>query len=74
MALRLKSLCLHLYTVAIPKEQQFQEPQYFEKVAALIEELRDQPLSEKIQLSLRTYEEFLTIKKQGNPFSGYKRN
>ena len=63
-ALRLKMLCLHLYTTALPKEQQFQKPQYFEKVAALIEELKDQPLSEKIQLSLRSYEEFIAIKKQ----------
>ena len=55
--LRLKMLCLHLYTVALPKEQQFQKPEYFEKVATLIEELKDQPLSEKIQLSLRAYKE-----------------
>ncbi|MGC1877778.1 MAG: hypothetical protein WA678_00200 [Rhabdochlamydiaceae bacterium] len=58
-ALRLKMLCLHLYTIALPKEQQFQKPEYFEKVATLIEELKDQPLSEKIQLSLRAYKEFL---------------
>lgn len=38
-ALRLKNLCLYLYTIALPKEQQFQKAQYFEKVAALIEEL-----------------------------------
>ncbi|MGC1879233.1 MAG: hypothetical protein WA678_07655 [Rhabdochlamydiaceae bacterium] len=67
MALRLKSLCLHLYTAAIPKEQQFQEPQYFEKIEALIEELKDQPLSEKAQTSLRCYKEFITIKKQEIP-------
>ena len=48
-ALRLKLLCLHLYTTAIPKEQQFQEHKYFEKVAALIEELKDQPLSKKLR-------------------------
>ena len=58
-ALRLKALCLHLYTTALPKEQQFQKPQYFEKVAALVEELKAQPLSEQIQLSVRAYEEFL---------------
>ncbi len=63
-ALRLKTLCLYLYTMALPKEQQFQEPQYFEKVAALIEELKTQPLSEKIQLSIRAYEEFLAKKTQ----------
>ncbi len=58
-ALRLKALCLHLYTTALPKEQQFQKPQYIEKVAALVEELKAQPLSEQIQLSVRAYEEFL---------------
>jgi hypothetical protein len=63
-ALRLKSLCLHLYTAAILKEQQFQQPQYFEKIAALIEELKDQPLSEKVQMSLRCYKEFIEAKKQ----------
>ena len=67
MSLRLKLLCLHLYTAAIPKEQQFQEPQYFEKVAALIEELKDQPLSEKAQTSLRCYKEFIAEKKQETP-------
>ncbi len=58
-ALRLKTLCLYLYTTAIPQEPQFQTPPYFEKVALLIEELKDQPLSEKIQHSVRSYEEFL---------------
>lgn len=64
VALRLKTLCLYLYTMALPKEQQFQEPQYFEKVTALIEELKTQLLSEKIQLSVRAYEEFLAKKTQ----------
>lgn len=58
-AVRLKTLCLYLYTISLPKEQQFQEPQYFEKVAALMEELKAQPLSEKIKLSVRAYEGFL---------------
>ncbi len=58
-ALRLKMLCLHLYTTALPKEQQFQNPQYVKKVATLIEELENQQLSEKAQTSLRSYEEFL---------------
>ena len=52
----------HVVEPSIPKEQQFQEPQYFEKIAAFIEELKDQSLSEKIQLSLRTYEEFCNQK------------
>lgn len=59
-ALRLKTLCLYLYTIALPKEQQFQGTQYFEKVAALIKELKDQPLSEKALASLHCYEEFLS--------------
>lgn len=44
-ALRLKILSLYLYTIGLPKEQQFQETQYFEKITALIEELKGQPLS-----------------------------
>ena len=63
VALRLKILCLHLYTTGIPKEPQFQEPQYYEKVAALIEELKDQPLFEKAHESIRSYEEFIALKK-----------
>lgn len=62
-ALRLKTLCLHLYTAAIPKEPQFQETQYFEKVAILIEELKDLPHSEQALASLRGYEEFISVKK-----------
>jgi len=58
-ALHLKTICLHLYTTAIPKEQQFQKTQYFEKVAALIEELKLHPLSEKMLQSLRCYDEFI---------------
>jgi len=57
-ALRLKTLCLHLYTAAIPKEQQFQKKQYFEKIDTLIEELKNQPLSETILASLRSYDDF----------------
>ena len=52
-------LCLHLYTTALPKEQQFQNSQYVEKVATLIKELKNQQLSEKAQTSLRSYDEFL---------------
>lgn len=58
-ALRLKELCLYLYTVGLPKETQFQEPQYFEKISTLIEELRNQPLSELTFASLRSYEDFI---------------
>ena len=63
-ALRLKTLCLYLYTIALPKEQQFQETQYFEKVAALIKELEDQPLSEKALKSLHCYEKFVSMHMQ----------
>ena len=42
VALRLKMLCLRLYTTAIPKEPQFQKDQYFEKITILIKELKDQ--------------------------------
>jgi len=58
-ALRLKMLSLYLYTIAVPKEQQFQEPQYFEKISFLIEELRGQPFSEEVMTSLHSYENFL---------------
>src|ERR1700722_12766551 len=58
-ALRLKMLCLYLYTIAVPKKQQFQKPHYFEKISALIKELKDQPLSEEAMISLHSYENFL---------------
>jgi hypothetical protein len=57
-ALRLKILCLYLYTSALPKQSQFQTPQYFEKAKALIQELKNQSLSDKVQLSVRSYETF----------------
>lgn len=57
-ALRLKNLCLHLYTIAIPLEEQFQTAQYFEKVTGLAAELVNQSLSPKILESLRTYQAF----------------
>ena len=60
IAQRLKVLCLYLYTTALPKELQFQKPQYFEKVVTLIKELNDQPLSEKVQASVRSYKEFIS--------------
>ena len=66
-ALRLKTLCLYLYTIALPKEQQFQKTQYFEKVAVLIKELKDQPLSEKALKSLYCYEEFVSTLIQKSP-------
>ena len=58
-ALCLKILCLNLYTIAIPKEKQFQTPQYFEKVSQLTEELVDQSLSSNILESLSNYQVFL---------------
>jgi len=57
---RLKILCLYLYTKALPKEQQFQKPEYFAKVNTLIKELKDQSLSDEVQASLHSYEEFVS--------------
>lgn len=59
-ALRLKIVCLHLYTIAIPLEKQFQTPQYFEKISKLAEELADQPLPPNILESLCSYQEFIS--------------
>lgn len=67
IAERLKVLCLYLYTTALPKEQQFQNPEYLAKVAALIKELKDQPLSEEVQASVRSYEEFVSTSPEMNP-------
>lgn len=55
----LKILSLHLYTAALPFEKQFQIPSYFDKVSILIDELKDQALSPKIEASLQSYKEFL---------------
>ena len=63
-ALRLKILCLHLYTTAIPQEEQFQKAPYFEKVDTLIQELKDLPLSENALASLLGYKKSIAIKKQ----------
>jgi|JI10StandDraft_1071094.scaffolds.fasta_scaffold01893_7 hypothetical protein len=54
--LRLKELCLYLYSIGIPKELQFQESQHFEKISTLIAELRKQQLSEKAIENLRSFE------------------
>ena len=58
-ALRLKMLCLYLYTTALPNEQQFQDHQHFKKVSTLIEELKGKPVFKNIQNSLESYELFL---------------
>ena len=58
-AFHLKKLCLYLYAKGIPKEAQFQHSLYFEKVSALIEELSDQPLSEIVLSTVRSYEDFI---------------
>ncbi len=55
IAERLKILCLYLYTTALPKEQQFQKPEYFAKVDALIKEVKGQLFSEEVQTNLRSY-------------------
>ena len=59
-ALRLKTLCLYLYTIAMPAEEQFQTASYFEKVSKLAEELAGISLPLKILESLRCYQEFKT--------------
>ncbi len=58
-ALRLKELCLYLYSIGLPKEVRFQKTHYFEKVSSLIEALRNQPFSEQTRVSLRTYANFI---------------
>lgn len=58
-ALRLKMLCMYLYTTSLPKEKQFQKADYFEKVSYLIEELQNKPLSEKAKISLNNYKIFI---------------
>lgn len=58
-AIRLKELCLYLYAIGLPKESQFQEPQHFEKISALIKGLRNQQLSEKAIENLHSFENFI---------------
>ena len=58
-ALRLKKLCLHLYTMGIPKEVSFQKSKYFEKVSLLKEELQGQELSTPLLESIDSYESFM---------------
>lgn len=45
-ALRLKMVCLHLYSIAIPQDKQFQTPAYFEITRVLAESLKGQKLPE----------------------------
>lgn len=58
-ALRLKKVCLNLYIIALPQEIQFQTTEYFSKVDALLEELKDGDLSEDLKKSLQNYNDFL---------------
>ena len=71
-ALRLKALCLHLYTTALPKEQQFQGPEYFEKVSALLEQLKEQSLSNEARQSLYFYEQFIKVKNNNQAMENIK--
>lgn len=68
-AIRLKELCLYLYTIGLPKEAQFQESQHFEKISTLIKELRNQQLSEKAHASLYSIENFIESLKTRKPSS-----
>ncbi len=65
-ALRLKILSLHLYTIGIPKELQFQESYYFGKISSLIDELKNQRLPEEVRINLRDYEGFIAQRKMEN--------
>lgn len=58
-AKRLKTLSLYLYTHAIPKEPQFQQTAYYEKISALIEELEGSPLSDEALVNLENYTQFI---------------
>jgi hypothetical protein len=60
IASRLKLLCLYLYAEGIPKEKQFQLPQYFERMTKLKEEFKDQQFSPTISNSLLSYQEFFS--------------
>ena len=57
---RLKELCLHLYAIGLPKEVQFQKPQYFETLSSLVEELHNQPPSDEAASSLKVCEDLIT--------------
>lgn len=60
-ALRLKELCLHLYAIGLPKQVQFHKPEHVEKIIALVDELRVQPLSEKTITSAKICEDFVNL-------------
>lgn len=59
-ASRLKLICLYLYATGIPKEIQFQQPQYFERVAKLKEDLKDESLSPNVIGAFESFQEFLS--------------
>lgn len=67
IAERLKILCLYLYTTALPKEPQFQKPEYFAKVDALIKELKGQPFSEEVQVNIHSYQGFVAKLSEMDP-------
>ena len=58
-SIRLKKLCLCLYSIGIPIEPNFQSSQYFKKVEDLIKELKDQEFSEKSLAYLDEYKKFI---------------
>lgn len=57
-AVRLKILCLNLFTSVIPHCEQFQVQKYYEKADSLIEELKGCPLSERSLLNIESYNNF----------------
>ena len=56
-SLRLKMLCLQLYITAIPKEKEFQTRESFEKVSAILNDLKGQGLPESVSNNLNKYHE-----------------
>lgn len=58
-SLRLKLLCLQLYVTAIPKEKEFQTREAFEKVSALLNDLKEHRLPESLSNNLNKYHESL---------------
>ncbi len=58
-SLHLKKVCLNLYALALPKEKQFQNAEYFAKADTLAEELKGQSLSENLRKNLQSYRDFI---------------
>lgn len=64
VALHLKILSLNMFISVIPKEKQFQNSYYLEKVEALLEELQEHVLPDSVLAKLNSYQDFLGKKQQ----------